>query len=122
MKKKKKRIGFLLLLFFFPLADLRHYHDLYTFFKNEDPIVAQAAAAYPDPAPISSTSRGDGLAIVVRMLDQMAGRLEIMSSPGDGTTIWVTLPVNPAREEGSRATPDTARSRFERVVRIRPRA
>lgn len=89
---------------------------------GEDRLEKVFVSGRPDPAPISSTSRGDGLAIVVRMLDQMSGRLEIMSSPGDGTTIWVTLPVNPAHDDGSRATPDTARSRFERVVRIRPRA
>lgn len=90
---------------------------------GEDRLEKVFVSGQPDPSPISSTSRGDGLAIVVRMLDQMSGRLEIMSSPGDGTTIWVTLPVDPTgRDDSTRSSQETAQSRFERVVRIRPRA
>ncbi len=90
---------------------------------GEDRLEKVFVSGQPDPSPISSTSRGDGLAIVVRMLDQMSGRLEIMSSPGDGTTIWVTLPVDPTgRDDSTRSSQESAQSRFERVVRIRPRA
>jgi len=91
---------------------------------GEDRLEQVFFSGQPDRAPIAGTSHGDGLSIVVRMLDQMGGRLEIMSSPGEGTTIWVTLPVNPTRsnETESRSGHDTPRSRFERVVRIRPRA
>lgn len=88
---------------------------------GEDRLEQVFVSGQPDPSPIAGTSRGDGLAIVVRMLDQMSGRLEIMSSPGDGTTIWVTLPVDPTTGS-NRPSQDTARSRFERVVRIRPKA
>ena len=88
---------------------------------GEDRLEQVFVSGRPDPTPITGTSRGDGLAIVVRMLDQMSGRLEIMSSPGDGTTIWVTLPVDPLTP-GRRPAGDTPRGRFERVVRIRPRA
>lgn len=91
---------------------------------GEDRLEQVFFSGQPDRAPIAGTSHGDGLSIVVRMLDQMNGRLEIMSSPGEGTTIWVTLPVNPAPEQqmDTRSGHDTPRSRFERVVRIRPRA
>ncbi len=90
---------------------------------GEDRLEQVFFSGQPDRAAIAGTSHGDGLSIVVRMLDQMGGRLDIMSRPGEGTTIWVTLPVNPAPEK-EKETPsahDTARSRFERVVRIRPR-
>lgn len=91
---------------------------------GEDRLEQVFFSGQPDRAPIAGTSHGDGLSIVVRMLDQMAGRLDIMSSPGEGTTIWVTLPVSPApgNEKETRSGHDTPRSRFERVVRIRPRA
>lgn len=91
---------------------------------GEDRLEQAFVSGQPDRAPIVGTSRGDGLAIVVRMLDQMSGRLEIMSSPGDGTTIWLTLPVDDRAGLGEKRTSktDTPRSRFERVVRIRPRA
>ncbi|MBV1857495.1 MAG: HAMP domain-containing histidine kinase [Nannocystaceae bacterium] len=91
---------------------------------GEDRLEQVFFSGQPDRTPIAGTSRGDGLSIVVRMLDQLGGRLEIMSSPGEGTTIWVTLPVNPTPgyEMDTRSGHDTPRSRFERVVRIRPRA
>ncbi len=90
---------------------------------GEDRLEQVFFSGQPDREPLVGTSRGDGLSIVVRMLDQLSGRLEIMSSPGEGTTIWVTLPVDPppGLEMETRPGPDTARSRFERVVRIRPK-
>ena len=42
-------------------------------------------------------SFGVGLSVVVQLLDQMGGRLEIMSKPGSGTTFWVFVPVQSAR-------------------------
>ena len=77
----------------------------------------------PDGNPLLGASHGDGLGIVVRLLDQLSGRLEVMSNPGEGTTLWVTVPVMPAPtavDVGQ--SPETARTRFERVVKIRPRA
>ena len=79
----------------------------------------------PDKNPLIGTSHGDGLGIVVRLLDQLAGRLEIMSTRGEGTTLWVSVPVEPPIKKCSAASKqsiDTPRTRFERVVKIRPRA
>jgi signal transduction histidine kinase len=42
-----------------------------------------------------SPSWGIGLSVVVRLLDQMGGRLEVMSQPGKGTTFWLHLPLQP---------------------------
>jgi signal transduction histidine kinase len=38
-------------------------------------------------------SYGIGLSVVLDLLDQIGGRLEVMSKPGEGTTFWVYLPV-----------------------------
>ena len=38
-------------------------------------------------------SFGVGLSVVVQLLDQIGGRLEVMSRPDAGTTFWVYLPV-----------------------------
>ena len=50
-------------------------------------------------------SFGVGLSVVVQLLDQIGGRLEIMSRPGSGTTFWVYLPVV-ARSERMSAVPE----------------
>ena len=38
-------------------------------------------------------SFGVGLSVVIRLLEQVGGRLEVMSKPGEGTCFWVYLPV-----------------------------
>jgi signal transduction histidine kinase len=38
-------------------------------------------------------SFGVGLSVVVNLLDQIGGRLEVMSKVGEGTTFWVHLPL-----------------------------
>jgi len=67
-------------------------------------------------------SFGVGLSVVVQLLDQIGGRLEVMSKPASGTTFWVYLPV--ARVAGAsggevdrqrESTDETLR----RVVRVR---
>ena len=74
-----------------------------------------------DPNPIIGESHGAGLGIVVGLLDQLGGRLEIMSRPMEGTTIWVYVPVAPNEPEadGLSSHEDSA-ERFRRIVRIRP--
>ncbi|MEM6292922.1 MAG: HAMP domain-containing sensor histidine kinase [Myxococcota bacterium] len=91
---------------------------------GEDRLEQVFISGQPDRSPLIGTSHGDGLGIVVRLLDQLSGRLEIMSTPGEGTTLWVSIPVQPPTSSGSdcRASADTPRTRFERVVKIRPRA
>lgn len=74
------------------------------------------------------------LAYAARLLDQIGGRLEIMSEPGVGTTVWMYLPVDAMESDaassrsGSRSgsqsgkvddTPEAEQSVVGRVVRIR---
>ncbi len=78
-------------------------------------------------------SFGVGLSVVVQLLDQIGGRLEIMSRPGAGTTFWVYLPLV-ARTERRSTLPEaeagagpaartvhdySARGALSRVVTIR---
>jgi signal transduction histidine kinase len=88
-------------------------------------------------SPIESR-RGDsfgvGLSVVVQLLDQMGGRLEVMSKPGSGTTFWVYVPLRtsartsvhsavtplPQGSTSSYPPPSESRSRaLTRVVSIR---
>ncbi|HZU85312.1 MAG TPA: HAMP domain-containing sensor histidine kinase [Polyangiaceae bacterium] len=66
-------------------------------------------------------SFGVGLSVVVQLLDQIGGRLEIMSRPGDGTTFWVHLPLNASepRTISSHVAGSDLRAPLSRVVRIR---
>jgi signal transduction histidine kinase len=67
-------------------------------------------------------SFGVGLSVVVQLLEQIGGRLEVMSKPGSGTTFWVHLPVA-AAPAASQAEADSPREStgdaLRRVVRIR---
>jgi signal transduction histidine kinase len=80
-------------------------------------------------APILESRRGDGfgvgLSIVVQLLDQMGGRLEVTSKPGQGTTCCVYLPLEPPSSPVSgpqapagRATEAAAKAQA-RVVTVR---
>jgi len=91
---------------------------------GEDRLEQVFIGGKPDKNPLVGTSHGDGLGIVVRLLDHLSGRLEIMSTPGEGTTLWVSIPNEPPAQgtKMQTAKTTTARDRFERVVRIRPRA
>lgn len=70
------------------------------------------------------------LAYAARLLDQIGGRLEIMSEPGVGTTVWMYLPIEPQDAEASKSRSDgdaanggseaeAEQSVVGRVVRIR---
>lgn len=71
------------------------------------------------------------LAYAARLLDQISGRLEIMSEPGVGTTVWMYLPVDVAEADAASSHTGTAaavgdssqaeaeQSVVGRVVRIR---
>lgn len=69
------------------------------------------------------------LAYAARLLDQIGGRLEIMSEPGVGTTVWVYLPVDAMGADAATSqsngtavsddTPEAEQSVVGRVVRIR---
>lgn len=66
------------------------------------------------------------LAYAARLLDQIGGRLEIMSEPGVGTTVWMYLPVDAMESDAAAShggstddTPEAEQSVVGRVVRIR---
>lgn len=55
-----------------------------------------------------ANSYGLGLSVVVQLLGQIGGRLEVMSKPTVGTTFWIYLPVSlTASEPVTRAAPET---------------
>jgi len=59
--------------------------------------------------------------VVVQLLDQIGGRLEVMSKTGEGTTFWVHLPIKCETDKppsGIRSNDKGEESR-SRVVRIR---
>jgi len=49
-----------------------------------------------EPAERAASSHGLGLSIVVKLLDEIGGRLEVMSKVGTGTTFWLKLLVDSA--------------------------
>jgi signal transduction histidine kinase len=66
-------------------------------------------------------SFGLGLSVVVQLLDQIGGRLEVMSKAGEGTTFWIHLPIKCETDKppsGIRSNEKGEESR-SRVVRIR---
>jgi signal transduction histidine kinase len=71
-----------------------------------------------DKNPLLGESHGIGLSSAVRLLDEIGGRLEVMSKPDVGTTIWAHVPIAPPkREVGLRAV--SAGEVLRRVVTIR---
>ena len=72
----------------------------------------------PEGAPESrraSNSLGVGLSVVVRLLADIRGRLEVQSRPSEGTTFWVYLPI---RYRRGLAAPSSA-ERVDDVVTLR---
>jgi signal transduction histidine kinase len=66
-----------------------------------------------DDAPLVGDSRGLGLSVVVRLLDHLGGRLEVLSRHDMGTTFWVYVPTQPTE----RLRPDVGDEPIERVIR-----
>jgi signal transduction histidine kinase len=60
-----------------------------------------------DPVRRAAASHGLGLSVVVRLLDRIGGKLEVISLPGEGSTFWAHFPVNPP------AAPAAAESQAE---------
>jgi signal transduction histidine kinase len=73
-----------------------------------------------DPVRRVAASHGLGLSVVVRLLDRIGGKLEVMSLPGEGSTFWVHFPVGSevaAASAGPAAAP--REDPTSRVVTIR---
>ncbi len=49
-----------------------------------------------DPLRRVAASHGLGLSVVVRLLDRIGGKLEVMSLAGEGSTFWAHFPIEPA--------------------------
>ncbi|MFH1811289.1 MAG: ATP-binding protein [Pseudomonadota bacterium] len=68
------------------------------------------------------SSHGLGLSVVVRLLAEMGGRLEVLSRPGKGTTFWIYLPREAPVQQEAEAAPrpiETDDALLARVVTIR---
>ncbi len=63
----------------------------------------------------ASDSYGVGLSVVVRLLAQIGGRLDVMSKPGAGTTFWAHFPVSLA-DRAHRSTSEPVREPPSRLV------
>ncbi len=78
-----------------------------------------------DSATRAPNSYGVGLSVVVRLLAQVGGKLEVMSKPGSGTTFWIHLPVElppPQPSPQPAASSEPPAKLVERVVTIRRQA
>jgi signal transduction histidine kinase len=68
----------------------------------------------------AARSYGLGLSIVLRLMDEIGGRLEVMSRVGRGTTFWAHFPITPPESGTTPKLGDAAYSELlERVVTIR---
>ncbi len=69
-----------------------------------------------DTNPLLGESHGIGLSIAIRLLDELGGRLEVMSKPEVGTTIWAHVPIRPPSRALRGTSPDEV---LRRVVTIK---
>lgn len=74
-----------------------------------------------DPSTRGQRSWGIGLSVVVQLLDEIGGRLEVLSKPGEGTTFWVHLPTQVGSKLMATGSDDnkTEVGALSRVVKIR---
>lgn len=71
-----------------------------------------------DEASRATNSLGVGLSVVVQLLGEIGGRLEIMSKPSLGTTFWLHLPIE-AKKADTKPEQETAAAVMRKVVSIR---
>jgi signal transduction histidine kinase len=86
-----------------------------------DQLERSFAVGGSDPSGRARDSFGVGLSVVVQLLDQIGGRLEVMSRPAEGTTFWVYLPlvIVAASQAKGAETQEKEGHVLSRVVRIR---
>ena len=78
------------------------------------------SAGGSNPETREEFSHGLGLSVVVKLLDRIGGKLEVMSLPGRGSTFWVHFPVEPSeKSEDEPSSGVTASDPTNRVVTIR---
>ncbi len=75
-----------------------------------------------DARPLLGESHGIGLSSAIRLLDEVGGRLEVMSKPGVGTTIWAHVPLTPPDRPSGIVRTQDAHDVLKRVVTIRTAA
>jgi signal transduction histidine kinase len=74
----------------------------------------------------AADSHGVGLSVVVQLLGRVGGRLEVMSTPGHGTTFWIhlprSLPTDPSSPPSGldRSPEERHRALVGKVVTVRP--
>ena len=76
----------------------------------------------PEGQTRSWKSWGLGLSVVVRLLERIGGRLEVMSRPGQGSTFWVYLPSTASLDSASHESEASNRAdpaSLNKVVTIR---
>lgn len=84
---------------------------------TEEEMERAFTAGGSDPATRGKESWGIGLSVVVQLLDDVGGRLEVMSKAGKGTTFWIHLPVSPTVERAGHAR-QVGGDVLSRVVKI----
>ena len=69
----------------------------------------------------AANSYGVGLSVVVQLLGQIGGRLEVMSEPSQGTTFWInfTLAMKTRGTASHPPPPESYRETLDRVLTIR---
>ncbi len=72
-----------------------------------------------DAKPLLGESHGIGLSNTIRLLDELSGRLEVMSKPNVGTTIWAYLPITPPKRDARPMRAVDVQEMLKRVVTIR---
>ena len=91
---------------------------------SEEHLARVFTTTVPDANPLVGDSLGLGLSIVVRLLDQIGGRLEVMSKLEVGSTFWIHFPLRLAEkgppESGVTPLQETMDQVIRRVVTIRP--
>lgn len=90
---------------------------------TEDQIGAIFKPRGSDPTSRAEDSYGVGLSVVVQLMDEIGGKIDVMSKPGVGTTFWLHFPIThaaPPRASHGRSDVLALDQQIQRVVRIRP--
>ncbi len=89
---------------------------------REDRLEGVLTGESMDDDPLVGDSRGVGLSVVVRLLDRLGGRLELLSRPDMGTTFWIYVPTEPPERRVRTAGDEPIERVVRRVVSIRDEA